>query len=337
MSSEDVIRVPPDELETFTSTATQEVGLPEPKATLLAELLTTNDLRGVSSHGTRLVATYWGKGYVPMMRDGDVNPDPELEVVRETQVSVLVDGDGGLGYFPACEGTRRAVEKAKETGVAAMATRNHSHFGAAAIYAREALEEDLLAFVTSGHQLDLSPGEEVYSAAGESPMAFCAPAAEEDPILLDFGTMHDLYPDSPYRDAIAELTPGTVLRHVGLGTVCQAWGGLLAGLAMDPPADSRGNTGVTQGSLALFFRPDLFTEPDRFKRQVDEYARQVRELEPLDGFDEAMLPGHPEVRRERENRDRGVPVGPDHREDLEGLADDLGIDVPWERPDSTGG
>jgi LDH2 family malate/lactate/ureidoglycolate dehydrogenase len=62
---------------------------------------------------------------------------------------------------------------------------------------------------------------------------------------------------------------------------------------------------------------------------MDEYIRQVGDLEPLSGFDDAMLPGGPEAKRERENRERGIPVGPDHREALEDLADDLGVDVPW--------
>ena len=38
------------------------------------------------------------------MRDGQLNKDPQIEVVRETPVSALVDGDGGLGYFPAYQG-----------------------------------------------------------------------------------------------------------------------------------------------------------------------------------------------------------------------------------------
>lgn len=327
---DEYVRVPYDEMQTFVSTAVQSVGLPEGKAEHLADLLATNDLRGVFSHGTRAIATYaGGQGYARMMRDGVVNADPDVDVVRETPVSVLVDGDGGLGYFPASEGTQRAIEKADEQGMAAMATRNHSHFGAAGIYAFEAVENDLLAFVTSGHQLDLSPGDEVYEAAGGSPMAFCAPTEEEDPVVLDFGTMHDLYESSPHRDEIADLAPGLVLRHIGMGGICQSWGGLLAGLAIDEQRDYQEYEGANQGSLALFLRVDLFTDPDRFKREVDEYVRQVSELEPLEGFEEAMLPGGPEAERERENRERGIPVGPDHREALEALAADLGVDVPW--------
>jgi LDH2 family malate/lactate/ureidoglycolate dehydrogenase len=332
---DDFVRVPYEQMRSFVSTAAQTAGLPAAKADLLAELLATNDLRGVFSHGTQLIAAYAGlappvQGYARLMRDGQVNPDPDVEVVKETPVSVLLDGDGGLGYFPAYEGTQRAIEKAEERGIAAMATRNHGHFGAAGIYAREAVDRDLLAFVTSGHQLDLSPGDQIYDAAGGSPMSFCAPAAEEDPLVLDFGAMHDLYETSPHRDEIADLAPGLVLRHIGLGAICQSWGGLLAGLGIDEPRDYQEYPEANQGSLALFFRIDLFSDPDRFKREVDEYVRRVSELEPLEGFDRAMLPGGPEAERERVNRDRGVPVGPDHRAVLEELADELDLEVPWE-------
>ena len=43
--------------------------------------------------------------------------------------------------------------------------------------------------------------------------------------MLDFGAMHDLY--GPPRDELAALAPGLVLRSIGLGEICQAWGGLL--------------------------------------------------------------------------------------------------------------
>src|SRR6185503_2473199 len=137
------------------------------------------------------------------------NPKPNVHVVKETAVSLLVDGDGGLGYFPAYEGTALVVEKAKQSGIAVMCTRNHGHFGAAGIYARQALGHDLLCYVTSGHQLLLDPGKPIYDAAGGSPMAFTAPGDEEESIVLDFGAMHDLY--GGRRDEIAAIAPGLVL------------------------------------------------------------------------------------------------------------------------------
>lgn len=321
---ETYIRVAPQDMRAFVTQVCQVVGLPPNKAGLLAELLVANDLRGVFSHGTRQIATY-----ARLMRDGRLNPQPEVRTVHETSASLLVDGDGGLGYFPAHEGTLALIEKVLEHGIAVLLTCNHGHFGAAGLYSRLTLPHDLLCFVTSGHQLALAPGKPVYAAAGGSPMSFSAPAAQEDDLVLDFGAMHDLYSSSPHRDEIARLAPGLVFRAIGMGAVCQAWGGLLARVPIDERRAVRAYPGANQGSLVIAFRIDLFLPAEQFKREMDEYVRQVRALEPLEGFEEAYLPGGVEAARERAYREQGIPVGPEHQERLEGLADELGVPVPW--------
>jgi len=318
------IRVPHQKLHAFTSRAAQTVGLPEDKAELLAKLLTDNDLRGVFSHGTRQIATY-----AILMRDGKLNANPRPWVVRETPVSLVMDGDGGLGYFPTYEGTLRLIEKAKQSGIAVLQTRNHGHFGAAGIYSRLPLRHDLLTYVTSGHQLKLQPGQSHFDAAGGSPMSFSVPTLQEDPIVLDFGAIHDMYATSPHRDELVRLAPGTVFRSIGLGVICQAWGGMLAGIPLDEERAVKKFVGANQGSLVITFRIDLFMAPEQFKREMDEYARRVRTLKPLEGFDQAYLPGGVEAAREREYRERGVPVGPEHQQKLEELANELGIETPW--------
>lgn len=323
-SPQSFIRVPYQHMQAFVSQAGQTVGLPQDKADLLAELLTTNDLRGIFSHGTRQIATY-----ARLMRDRLLNSDPQVRAVQQTTTSILFDGDGGLGYFPAYEGTLALIGKAKRRGIAVLVTRNHGHFGAAGIYARLTLPHDLLCFVTSGHQLNLSAGQPVYNAAGGSPMAFSAPTLTQDPVVLDFGTMHDLYSSDPHRDEIARLAPGIVLRSIGMGAICQAWGGLLAGLPIDPGRATRKFPGANQGAMVIAVRIDLFVTPEQFKREMDAYVRRVRSLQPLEGFDRAYLPGGVEAARERTYRKEGIPVGPDHRQRLQELADELGIQPPW--------
>jgi LDH2 family malate/lactate/ureidoglycolate dehydrogenase len=321
---EDHIRVLHTALHAFVAEAGRTVGLPADKAGLLADLLVANDLRGVFSHGTQQIATY-----ARLMRDGKLNARPEVRLVCETPVSLLVDGDGGLGYFAAHEGTLRLIEKVKETSVGVLLTRNHGHFGAAGLYTRLTLPHDLLCFVTSGHQLHLRPGSPVYSAAGGSPMSFGAPTLNEDPVVLDFGTMHDLYSSSPHRDEIARLAPGLVFRSIGMGAICQSWGGLLAGIPVEPEGVQRAYAGANQGSLVFAFQVALFMPPEQFRREMDAYVRQTRKLAPLQGFDEAYLPGGVEAARERVSREEGIPVGPEHQERLAGLARELGIEVPW--------
>jgi L-2-hydroxycarboxylate dehydrogenase (NAD+) len=318
------ITVPHQALHQFVESVATTVGLPVARAKLLADLLTTNDLRGVFSHGTVQIATY-----ARLMRDGILNSDPQVQIVQETPVSLLVDGDGGLGYFPAYDGTLALVEKAKAQGIAILLTRNHGHFGAAGIYSRMTLDHDLLTFVTSGHQLDLKPGQPIFNAAGGSPMSFSAPTASEDALVLDFGAMHDLYASSPHRDEISQKAPGTVFRSIGLGAICQAWGGFLAGVPVDPARAERAFSGANHGSMVITFRIDLFMSPTQFKQEMDEYVRQVRQLQPLVGFEDSYLPGGVEAVRRQKHEQAGVPVGVEHRRRLQALAEELSIPLPW--------
>jgi LDH2 family malate/lactate/ureidoglycolate dehydrogenase len=320
---ETFIRVPVEELRDLAARLGVAAGLPSPRAELLAELLTANDVRGVVSHGTSQLATY-----VRLLLEGTLNPEPEVSVTRETPSSLLVDGDGGLGYFPAYDGTRLLITKAEHAGIAVLVTRNHGHFGAAGLYSRLTLSHDLLSFVTSGHQLDLHPGDPVYAAAGGSPMSFSAPTAAEPPLVLDFGAMHDLYEGSS-RDLLAEIAPGLVHRSIGLGMVCQSWGGLLAGVPLDPRQARRRWSGANQGSMVIAMRIDLFADPAEFTAEMDAYARAVRTLTPIPGASGSFLPGGIEAEKEADYRAHGVPVGTDHRALLDDAAREVGVRTPW--------
>ena len=63
-------------------------------------------------------------------------------------------------------------------------------------------------------------------------MSFSSPAGEEESLVVDFGAIHDLYASSPHRDEIIRLAPGSVFRAIGLGAICQSWGGFLAGVPL---------------------------------------------------------------------------------------------------------
>jgi L-2-hydroxycarboxylate dehydrogenase (NAD+) len=165
-------------------------------------------------------------------------------------------------------------------------------------------------------------------AGGGSPMSFALPSGDEPPFVLDFGAIHDLYPQSPHVDEIARLAPGTVFRSVGLGVVCQALGGFMCGVPADPGRARRQWSGANQGSFMIAVDISRFFPTEDFKREMDDYSRQVTNLLPLDGFDEAMLPGQIEWRREREYRVNGIPIGEAHAAILRALAEDNGLPSP---------
>jgi len=300
-------------------------GAPEAQAALLADLLVSNDLRGVFSHGSRQIVAY-----ARLLRDGRLNPRPQVRTISESAATVLLDGDGGLGYFPSWEAAHQLVAKAREVGVGVGVTRNHGHFGGAGLYTRVAAAAGLIGYDTSGHQLLLEPGQGQIRAAGGSPMSFAIPAGIEPPLVLDFGAIHDLYDIGESRQrAMLEQLPSTLYRSFGLGTVCQALGGFLAGVPLDESRAVKAFPAANQGALFVFIDPARFIDPAILARELDEYHRVVARLEPFAGTERATLPGRLEWEREREWATEGVPVGRRHREELAEVAAEFGVAVPW--------
>jgi L-2-hydroxycarboxylate dehydrogenase (NAD+) len=320
----DAIRVAPAALKSLVASLLERVGVSEEDRNLLAELLVRNDLRGVFSHGSRQVATY-----ARDIRDGKLNPRPAPSVVSESPALLHLDGDGGLGYFASYRLARSLVEKAKAIGVAVGVTRNHGHFGAAGIYSRLAVASNLFGYVTSGHQLLLEPGESILTAAGGSPHSFGVPAGTAAPLVLDFGAIHDVGPGDPHRDEIYALAPALVFRHLGLGAVCQSIGGFLGGVPARPERANRRWSGANQGSFMVFVDISRFLPIEDFEREMDDYVAQIAALQPLPGYDQALLPGAIEAQREQLYAIEGVPVGTRHREALASVARELGVSVPW--------
>ena len=317
------ILVSPDALRPFIQAVFERTGVPTDKAQFLTGCLIDNDLRGVFSHGTQQTPQY-----VRHFTQGELNPAPEVTVLNESPTTVIVDGDGGLGYFPAHELARRLIPKAQQMGLAAGITRNHGHIGAAGIYARLPLEHDLMCYVTSGHQLHLSPEKSFLSAAGGSPMAFGLPTFEEPPFVLDFGAMHDLYAGSGHLETLIELAPGIVFRSFGLGCVCQALGGFLCGVPVDEAKAQRQWPGASQGSFMMVVDLNRFMPVEAFKAEMDAYSRQVKTMKPLPDYEQAMLAGTLETEREKCYAQEGIPIGPRHAEALQRLATQFELPSP---------
>jgi len=315
--------VPAQSMRDFVRTVFEHTGVPTDKAAFLSECLVANDLRGVFSHGTRQTVAY-----VNHFRKGELTPAPEVTIVDEGPTTLIVDGGGGLGYYPAHLLTTRLVPKAQEMGIAVGITRNHGHFGAAGIYARLPLQQNLFCYVTSGHQLHLVPGGNILNAAGGSPMAFGLPTLEEPPFVLDFGAMHDLYAGSDHVDQIIAMAPSTIFRSFGLGCVCQALGGFLCGVPVDPARAQRTWPGATQGSFVIVVDLNRFMPIAQFQAEMDAYARAVRQMKPLPGYDQALLAGALEWERARKYAEEGVPVGPQHAQALQRLAAECNLAAP---------
>lgn len=319
-------------LRDFAAACLKAAGMHPDHADQLGQLLTNSDLRGVRSHGTRALG-----GYCNSLRNGGVNPNPDIKILQETDVMVQVDGDGGLGYAPMMMATELTIAKAKEKGMAAGAAVHIGHYGSAGHYVRRAMEEGCTAFSVQGsHPSRFGEGgnNKTQQAAywGNPPLCFGLPSQDEPPLILDAATciMAD-YQRGEEFDALQEMIPAAFFKSMGYTGVGTALGGSFVGTntARAREVETRW-PGVCQGGLILVLNAGLFGPAEEFRTGVDNLVRGVREtMIPVRGYDEATLPGTIEHRKEQEYSQIGVPVGLEDVERLEEVGQIFGVVPPW--------
>ena len=124
-SKESGVRTAADALRDYCAGILGGVGVPDDQAALVAHSLVEADLRGVVSHGSNLVALY-----VSRIRAGSMQPRTEIRVIDDQGATLQLDGGLGPGQVAGVHAIDRAVERAREHGVAAVSVRESTHLGA---------------------------------------------------------------------------------------------------------------------------------------------------------------------------------------------------------------
>ena len=315
------IRVPYRVMEDYVRALFQAVGMSEEHAQHMAITLTANDLRCVFSHGTRQV-----RDYIFEMQNGHTNPRPHVTVVSEAEATAVIDGDGGLGYFPSYMGTEMAIEKALNVGVGAVTTRNHFHFGAAGNYSRMALAHDCIGMALSSHRYRPRRDATVLSASGGSPISIAVPSAVQPPIVMDMSAHFISYSEEAFANF-----PAAVFKGLGLAAVLQAMGGILPGIWREGYGFTGEGKGAAphQGAFIAAFDVKRFADVEAFKQEMDRYIGEARATKPLPGHDRAELAGGMEWEWEKEHREIGIPMTDEHCDLLAQVGDSVDVPSPF--------
>lgn len=313
------IRVPASAMHDLVEAVLLKAGASQDDATLLADILVANDLRCLFSHGTRQVADY-----ARNMLSGRVNPRPDVKIVSESPGALVMDGDGGLGYFPCHRGTALAIAKARTCGVAALTTGNHHHFGAASNYSRQALAHDCIGISISASRSSRRPEDPIHRIITGSPMSIAIPAGEQPPLVLDMGGLGVGFSPEAF-----ERSPAPIFKALGLTAVIHSLGGVLPGIYRE--AVREGQWESNQGAFIAVFAVEHFMPLDEARREMDTFIAEARAMQPFPGVDRAELAGGFEWEWEQQNQKAGIPVRAAHQAELEEIAREVGVETPFER------
>jgi LDH2 family malate/lactate/ureidoglycolate dehydrogenase len=314
-------------------------GMPQDNAATTADILGWADLHGVDSHGISMIP-----GYDRARRAGRTNMQAAPRIIKETAVSALVDGDGGLGHVPGRFAMQVAIDKAKAAGMAITAVRNSAHFGATGYYTLMAAKAGLIGMAcTSNSVAQVAPtfGKEV--KLGTDPWSFAAPTANGEPFLLDMATT--TVAAGRIRNKANEglpLPPGWVLDKEGRPSTDPAEarekGGSLTSLGGSPESSSykgyglavmvnvlaaclSGATLITDlmagkkpqgngiGHCFIAIDPGLFRDREEFAADVTRLCDDLRATTPIDPATPVMVAGDPQWLNAAQRLRDGIPVG----------------------------
>lgn len=326
-------------------------------AARIADVLMQADLFGIESHGAQRMMYYHQN-----IASGSVHVGAEIEVVRETPVSALLDGHFAMGQLCGGRAMEMAIEKAKRTGIGMVCVRNSSHYGIAGYYPLMAVREGLCAFSMTNTGPIMTPTFGREMMLGTNPIAFSMPA-DPVPFWFDASTtvvtlgkvevhakrgipMPDGWTigadgrtetdaDKANRAILAGGMGGILPlggagethsghKGYGLAIMVEALTSVLAQGLLCP--EMQGAHGDHTSHFFLAFDPAMFGDPAEIRTRMSGYLRMLRESEKMPGENRIYTPGEKAFEAQARRLAEGIPVEANTYEELERIARELHVE-----------
>jgi LDH2 family malate/lactate/ureidoglycolate dehydrogenase len=345
------VRVDRHDLERFVAAVFRACGMRDEDAALVAGSLVQTDLWGKGSHGVMRVPHY-----AERMLGGAVNPRPDIKVVRGERAFQIVDGDDGPGFLAGRAAMLRAVELAEAHDVGAVGVVRSSHFGAAALYARLAVDAGMAGIVmTNTAPKMVAPGG-TRPITGSNPIAIGVPSHGDFPFILDvslstvaggklllaaqrgekipLGAAVDREgnpTDDPATAFAGSWLPMGGVKGLGLSFAVDLLSGLITGGAFGLGMKSQyaqATEPSATGHMMLALRLGAVIDREELRERMERFAADVKASPMSDPEEEMLVPGERAARSAARLEAEGIPLQASLVAELNALAGRLGVAEP---------
>ncbi|MCO6494192.1 MAG: Ldh family oxidoreductase, partial [Bacteroidetes bacterium] len=173
-------------LSEFVETVFIKYGFSVEHAQLAASVLCKADIRGIDSHGVARLT-----GYLRLIDAKRLNPKPQFNWLTDRPSAATLDADGSIGLISAQLAMKKAIEKAKTTGVAFVGVSNSNHFGIAGAHSELAVEHGMIGWSMTNASPLVAPDGSSQRLLGTNPISVAVPnplSERGKPFLLDMAT-----------------------------------------------------------------------------------------------------------------------------------------------------
>jgi len=350
MMTNTTINVSADPLEAFVRQVFANAGCDPSGAADMAQCLVQTNLWGIDSHGVLRV----GK-YLDRLRSGAMNGTPEIKALQSGTALEVLDADNGSGYVAGKAAMAHAIELAKEKNIAAVGIINSNHCGATSLYARMALDHDMIGIAMSNVAPNMVMTGGSRPITGNNPIAIAIPTFGEFPFVLDislsavaggkllvaaknseeipigWATDRDGRPTTdPQAGFDGFLLPMGGHKGFGLSLLVDILCGVITGGSFQHQLKSMyryPNDPSNTAHLMLVIDPLVFLSKEQLTERMGDFTKTVKESPMWDKNAEMLLPGELEYRKEQERRRDGIPIAPALYEELSAIGKEMNVDA----------
>jgi len=316
---------------------------------LVAGIVETS-LRGVDSHGVRLVPMYLAD-----FESGKVNSSPKFSFTKTGASSGILDADHGPGIAAGTFAMQKAVELAKKTGIGAVCARNSTHFAAASVYGLLAARNGMVGLVLTQTDPLVIPYGGRRAFLGTNPICFTAPCANGEPFCFDMATsIVARNTVRSYGERGKMLEPGWAVdaegkpcidpakavaflpfgghKGYGLALVVEILCACLAGMPFGPNVKNRRQTSTDApwgyGQFFLAIDPERFAGSASFKENLAALLDALRSEPAADGIEKVRVAGDVQVEFFRKRSKEGIPLSQADVDNLRAMAKKYKVRCP---------
>lgn len=317
-------------------------------AEYVAEGLTSTSLRGVDSHGVRLI-----HHYLAGVKSGRINPRPAYKLEKKMPTAAILDADDTFGHAACMEAAKAAVDMASEYGSGHVAVKNSTHFGAAAYYSIEIAQHNMVGMSFTHSDSLIIPTFGKRSFLGNNPVCFAAPVKDEEPFCLDMATSITTFneirrlretgepapegvgADSEGRPStdpneITMLTPVGSYKGYGLSLMVEILCSMMTGMNYGPHISKMFENLEQKRHLGQFVSAiniSAFQEVEIFKERMSLLLNELRNEPPLEPGQQVMVADDPQKRNFKERSVSGIPVTDTEFEQFQKLSETYQLNV----------
>lgn len=327
-------------LKNFCIAVFQGYGFPEEESRKITDVLLDADLSGIESHGIQRLIRYHHE-----ITGGLVKTEAKPEIVKETPISAVIEGNDAMGQLLGVQAMETAIEKAKTCGFGMVTVRNSNHYGIAGYYAKMAANQGLIGMSMTNSEAIMVPTFGRQAMIGTNPIAFAMPAKPTN-FVFDAATTvvprgklevyvkrgnplpmgwaldekgHDSNEPDRILKNIINKTGGGILplggsgettsgyKGYGFGMLCEIATAILSGgTTSNYIYKTPGRANIAQCFIALDY--GIFGDKAAMEDHLSRFIQEIRDSAKAEGCDRIYIHGEKEAESRRRVLHEGVSL-----------------------------